>query len=185
MEGDDGLADIDYLIKKSKKGDIASFINLIKPKQEMIYKVAWSYLENNYDVEDCVVDTTITAFDKLHQLKKIDSFYTWYMSILINKCRAYCRNKRKNIYLEDELYEPQDFASYTNVEDRLIAESIMSSLKGRNRDILVLKYLEGFTLREIGIIMKIPENTVKSMLYRTLKKLRIEMAVNKDKKLEV
>jgi RNA polymerase sigma-70 factor (ECF subfamily) len=161
------------LLEKSKNGDISSFMELIRQKQNLIYKIAWNYAENPSDVEDCISDATIKAYDNLHQLKDDTKFYAWYISILINKCRYYSRKSKRQVPLEDDNAAVlADSNSFECIEDKMLFKSILSSLEGRPKDILVLKYLEGFTLKEIAFIMKVPQSTVKSILYRALNKLR-------------
>ncbi len=167
---------ITELVSDSRKGNISSFMELILQKQKLIYKIAWTYIENPSDMEDCIADTTIKAFDKLYQLKDENKFYAWYLSILINKCRSYSKRYKNEVPIETATSFLADYNSFNDTDNRILLESILSSLQGRSKDVLVLKYLKGLTLKEIAYIMKIPQNTVKSLLYRALDKLKRKTA---------
>lgn len=164
--------DIEKLVFQSKKGDISSFMTLLKQKENLFFKIAYTYTGNAYDAEDCITEAAIHAFEKIRQLKKYSKFYSWYISILVNTCRCNYRRQQKmvsgEVYLMGE-YIPDDTKS---VEDRLLLEEILKSLKEDERDLLVLKYMHEFTLKEIAYMMGIAENTVKSKVYRTINKLK-------------
>ena len=51
-------------------------------------------------------------------------------------------------------------------------EEIINQLDSPNREIILLKFFEGFTLKEIALILDINENTIKTKIYRSLNELR-------------
>lgn len=75
---------------------------------------------------------------------------------------------------EEEIKEFIDSFSYSSVEDKIIIENLLSKLKGDDREIIVLRYLKDYSLKEIAYIMDIPINTVKTKIYRSLNILRIK-----------
>lgn len=153
-------------------GDIACFMELLKHKQDMLYRIAYTYTHNQADAEDCLSTATIKAFDKISQLKKDESFYTWFNSILINTCRAYHQKHKGIVPYHDELNNLQSVYSISSLEDKILIEEILSTLHKRESEILQLRYIKNYSLKEIAHILTIPENTVKTLIYRTLKKLR-------------
>ncbi len=165
--------DIQDLVKKCKKGDISSFMELLKEKQELFYKIAFTYTKNSYDAEDCISEAAIKGFEKLAQLRQEDKFYNWFTSILINICRNKYREKEK-LSSEEELQNIVDSFSYNSIEDNLIVENLLNTLKQDERELLVLRYLKDYSLKEIASIMDIPLNTVKTKIYRSLNFLRLK-----------
>lgn len=159
-------------VDKSKKGDIKEFIALLEAKKSSIYKIAFIYAGNDFDAQDCISEATIRAFDKLHQLKKSESFYTWFFSILINTCRALHNKKNLNISYDECIYDIKDSFFEASIEEKLILENILQSLKKDERDMLVLRYLNDFKISEIATIMKVPEATLKTRFYRLITRLR-------------
>ncbi|NLL20090.1 MAG: sigma-70 family RNA polymerase sigma factor [Clostridia bacterium] len=169
--------DLKQLVAESKKGNIDSLITLLSAKQDMLYKIAYTYTQNPYDAEDVLSEATIKAFNKIRQLKEPDKFYKWYTTVLINLCRARYNKQQKElsrlnsdrqeIILEEVV---PDFS--VSVEDKIMVQKILQSLKHSERDLLVLRFMEDFTIKEIAEIMNVAEGTVKSRLYRTLKKIK-------------
>lgn len=169
--------DVELLVDQCKKGDIESFMELISAKQEMLYKIAFTYTSNAYDAEDCLSEASIKAFNKIKQLRESDKFYKWYTSLLINYCRGRYRRQKKELDNLEKIYHKEmledisgDFAKA--VEDQALVEIILESLKDDERDLLVLRFMEDFSIKEIAEIMGVAEGTVKSRLHRSLKKIR-------------
>lgn len=163
--------DITTLVKKSKRGDISAFMELLREREEFIYKISFIYTENSYDAEDCISEASIRAFDKIKQLKDDNKFFSWYISVLINTCRKSLK-KRMNASTEEELNEIRDAFSYNSIEDKIIIEGLLNKLKKDEREILVLRYLKDYSIQEVADIMDIPLNTAKTKIYRTLNFLR-------------
>lgn len=170
---------IEMLVIKSKKGDISAFMELLKEKQELFYKISFTYTNNPHDAEDCLSEASIKGFEKIKQLKKEDKFYSWFTSILINICRQQFREKR-NISSEEELNEVRDMFSYNSIEDKIIIESLLDKLKEDEREILVLRYLKDYSIAQVATIMDIPVNTIKTKIYRSLNFLRAKGRRLKD-----
>jgi RNA polymerase sigma-70 factor (ECF subfamily) len=165
------MFNIENYVQKSKNGDISSFMELLKEKEVLIYKISFSYTKNSYDAEDCISEASIKAFDKLKQLRNEDKFYCWFISILINVCRKTIKNKI-TASSEEILNQVRDEFSYKSIDDMLIVDGLLSKLRKDERDILALRYLKDLSIKEIAIIMDIPLSTVKTKIYRSLTFLR-------------
>lgn len=165
------MYNIQELVQKSKNGDISSFMLLLKQKENDIYNISFSYTKNSYDAEDSISEASIKAFDKLKQLKNEEKFYYWFISILINVCRK--NIKGKSTVSSDEIINTiKDEFSYRSIDDRLIIEDLLSKLRKDERDIIALRYLKDYSIKEIASIMNMPLSTVKTKIYRTLSFLR-------------
>ena len=110
------------------------FTNLILDSEQTLYRVAMSMLRNEKDCEDAVQTAILTAYEKLGTLKQEQYFKTWLVRILINVCNKQLRSAAKTTELV------------------------------KIRQVVVLYYIEQFTVKEIKQILKIPEGTVKSRL---------------------
>jgi RNA polymerase sigma-70 factor (ECF subfamily) len=165
--------DIQDLVEKSKKGDISAFMELLKERQELLYKIAFAYTKDSFDAEDSISEAAIKGFEKLNQLRQVEKFHSWFASILINICRHKYKNKDK-FTSDEEVVEIADSFSYNSVEDKLIIDNLLRSLKQDERELIVLRYLKDYSLKEIAAIMDIPVNTVKTKIYRSLNFLRFK-----------
>lgn len=154
--------------------DKKTFTDKVLESEQTLYRVSMSILKNEADCEDAVQDTILTAYNKLKTLRNDEYFKTWLVRILINTCNKTLRKKSRFVF-EEELVERSmpDFAVSTEV--RLAIEN----LKPKIRIVVVMKYIEGFSVKEIKEALKIPEGTVKSRLSEGRRQLGIELSEKK------
>lgn len=146
-------------------------MKLLREKEELIYKISFTYTKNKYDAEDCISEAAIKAFDKIKQLRNPEKFYSWYISVLINVRRRSIKEKVKASSDEELKLIRYEF-SYRSVDDRIIIEGLLSKLKKGERDILALRYLKDYSIKEIADIVDMPLSTVKTKIYRSLNVLK-------------
>jgi RNA polymerase sigma-70 factor (ECF subfamily) len=164
--------DIKELVIASQKGDINSFVSLIKIKEDTIYRIAYTYTSNSYDAEDCISEAVLHSFDKIKQLKNAEKFYVWFISILVNICRKrYKVSAREDEFIAEIHEVPVDNAFTDN---SIVVKDLLNYLKKDERDILILRYLKDFSIEEIARILRIPNGTVKSRLNRTISRIKLK-----------
>ena len=100
----------------------------------------------------------LTAYEKLGTLKQEQYFKTWLVRILINVCNKQLRSAAKTTELHDT--DISSDSAEASTEIRMAIESLPVKI----RQVVVLYYIEQFTIKEIKQILKIPEGTVKSRL---------------------
>ena len=133
-----------------------TFSNLILDSESTLYRVAMSMLRNEKDCEDAVQTAVLTAFEKLGTLKHEEYFKTWLVRILINVCNKQLKSAAKTTELHDT--DITSDSAEASTEIRMAIESLPVKI----RQVVVLYYIEQFTVKEIKQILKIPEGTVKS-----------------------
>ncbi len=138
--------------------------------ERTLYRISMSMLKNETDCEDAVQMAILTAFEKLDTLKNEQYFKTWLVRILINVCNKQLNERKKIISLEDttEANTPSFPSPADNTEIRIALEELPEKIKC----VIVLYYMESFSVSEIKSILKIPEGTVKSRLSKGRELLR-------------
>ena len=142
-----------------------TFSNLILDSEPTLYRVAMSMLRNEKDCEDAVQTAILTAFEKLGMLRREEYFKTWLVRILINVCNKQLKSAAKTAELHDT--DISSDSAEASTEIRMAIESLPVKI----RQVVVLYYIEQFTVKEIKQILKIPEGTVKScraLLHRAI-----------------
>ena len=134
------------------------FTNLILDSEQTLYCVAMSMLRNEKDCEDAVQTAILTAYEKLGTLKQEQYFKTWLVRILINVCNKQLRSAAKTTELHDT--DISSDSAEASTEIRMAIESLPVKI----RQVVVLCYIEQFSVKEIKQVLKIPEGTVKSRL---------------------
>ncbi|MBO5485936.1 MAG: sigma-70 family RNA polymerase sigma factor, partial [Eubacterium sp.] len=166
---------MDELVKKARQGDKKAFTELILLLKADLYKIAKTRIKNDEDIYDVIQETMIIAFNSIKKLKKIESFKPWIIKILINTSNSTYKKASKNkiISLEKvEAYSSLNCSDYDNVEAILDFNFILKNFKYEDRIIIILFYVEKFTDKEIGKILKLKENTVKTRRARIKEKMK-------------
>ena len=146
------------------------FAELVLESEKTLYRVSMSMLKNETDCEDAVQTAILSAYEKLDTLKNEEYFKTWLVRILINACNRQLRTKKRVISLSE--YTDTPAISHDRDIDVKMA---LERLPVKIRDVIVLYYMEDFSVKEISHILQIPGGTVKSRLSKGRKLLEISM----------
>ena len=143
------------------------FLELYEPIYKDMYRLAYYYLGNAQDAEDVVGETVLKAYEKFASLRKKEAFKSWIFTILVNQCMTFLR--KKTVKGTSELIEEPSFES--NMEDKAVAEELLSVLSEEERQIVVLSVFGGYKGEEIAKILHIKHSTVRTKYRRALKKM--------------
>ncbi|MGI5946592.1 MAG: RNA polymerase sigma factor [Lachnospiraceae bacterium] len=136
------------------------------------YRLAYSYVGNQADALDIVQESAYKAIRDSGKVENENYISTWIYRIVVNTAIDMLRKRKKegmNTQIED--YEMPVEDSYSD-PDLAVA---LSRLKEEERLVITLRYFEELSLEEISDITGEPLSTIKSRLYRTLKKLRVDL----------
>lgn len=167
----------ELLFKKAVEGDMESFVKLIEPIKENLYKVSFMYLKNENDDLDCIHEAIIKAIKSLKNLKEPQYFNTWITRITINVCKDYIKKNSKVTLVNINDYENNLIIENTKSDFEEDIAIALDKLSPKERELIVMRYLEDKSLKDISHKTNVPLGTVKSRLNRTLKKLKIYMEV--------
>lgn len=151
--------------------DKNTFTQNVLACEEMLYRISMSMLKNEQDCEDAVQDTILAAYSKLASLKREEYFKTWLVRILINNCNKQLRYRSKNLATDTAAEQPVA-SEEKNTEIRMAIDALSPKI----RIVIVMYYIEGFSVKEIKDVLKVPEGTVKSRLSNGRKQLSAELA---------
>ena len=166
--------EISKIVQKAKKGDQEAFEQLIRSVREKLYRTAYAYVRNEQDALDIYQEAIYTAFVSVKTLKKPESFTSWITKILVFKAIDFIRKESHHFTTGDEevfstLIEPEHVNDIMHTMDLSVAFKYLSP---KVKTIILLRYYHDLSVKEIAIIMKIPEGTIKSHLNRAKKELK-------------
>lgn len=162
------------LVSKAKKGDGNAFWELLKPRKDRLYRIAYCYVKNEEDAMDIVSETVYKGLTSIHKLKKPEYFQTWIVRILIHCAIDHLKKVTPLMPASDELHEIPDSKEPYRSEILDLYQAV-DHLDSKHKSIIILKYIEDMTIPQISDIMKMPVGTVKTYLNRALKKLRVDL----------
>lgn len=162
--------------KEDAKRDIVE--KVILEKYNKYYRIAYSYVRNEADAFDIVQNGVYKAMKGSSALKKPEYASTWVYRIMLNECFRYMKQPQ-NVsyeYMQDAMgVEP----SYTeDSSESLDIRRALDSLSEQDRAVIILRFFEDMRLEEIADILEENLSTVKSRLYRSIKKLRSVLGEN-------
>lgn len=166
---------MDNLVEKAQHGDKEAFTELILLLKSDLYKIAKTRINNDEDVYDVIQETMIIAFNSIKKLKQIEKFKPWIIKILINVSNnLYKKTNKSNVISLDKIegYSSLEYSDFDEVETILDFNFILNNFKYEDRIIIILFYVEKFTDKEIGQILNLKENTVKTKRTRVKEKIK-------------
>jgi len=173
------------LVRRAQKEDKEAFEELVRRHQNRVFAVAGGILRNREDVEDIAQQVFLKAYFSIKRFDQRAAFTTWLYKITVNECWDLLRKKKvRPLMFEAELSEEQTQVYQASSEqsdgrpdvgERLATqqqvEELMSCLEERDRTMLVLKEVQGFSVEEIAGLMEINANTVKVRLFRARQRI--------------
>jgi RNA polymerase sigma-70 factor (ECF subfamily) len=180
---DDAPDETTTLVRAVLQGDKQSYNRLVLLYQTRIYNLAFNYVKNDEEAKDLAQDIFVTAYKALSKLRDDTKFGAWLYQIGLNHCRnRYKRLKRRGYFtnksLDDESISLQ-LAGGETPEHELeqqrtitLVRDTIATLNDGEKEILMLRDLQGMPYEEISEILGIPLGTVKSKLSRARTSLK-------------
>src|SRR5205823_5603348 len=174
MRRDDraGASERDFVIA-AQEGNDDAFAELVRLHQRRAYAVARAIVLTHEDAEDAVQDGFLHAYRALDRFRSDQPFGAWLNRIVANAALDLVR--RRKVRDADELPETvalpfRDPGESEELRRRL--GDALTHLTDRQRSVIVLHDVEGYTHGEIGSMLGIPEGTARSDLHHARAALR-------------
>jgi RNA polymerase sigma-70 factor (ECF subfamily) len=180
-----GSLDERQLVRKAQKGDKAAFETLVQRHQHRVFAVARGILKRQEDVEDIAQQVFVKAYFSLKRFDQRAAFSTWLYKITVNECWDLLRKRKARPLIYESDFSEEQSRQYTatdreasrapDTSDRMAMrerlENMLGQLDKRDRAMLVLKEVEGFSVEEIAESMGLNANTVKVRLFRARRRI--------------
>jgi RNA polymerase sigma-70 factor, ECF subfamily len=180
-----GSADERAMVRRAQKGDKAAFEILVHRHQNRVFAVARGILKRQEDVEDVAQQVFVKAYFSLQRFDQRAAFSTWLYKITVNECWDLLRKRKARPLVYESDFSEEQSRQYAATErettqepdtsDRLAMrerlESMLGQLDKRDRAMLILKEVEGFSVEEIADALGLNANTVKVRLFRARKRI--------------
>lgn len=175
------------LIQKAKMGDEKSFEALILGCQGRAYNIALRYLRNEEDALDALQDSFLKIYRHLNKFKEDSRFDTWVYRIVVNTCNDILR-KNSNSKITDSIYKIDedekemviDIPDTSGSPEEVIVKKeksdyillCLEKLNTDQKEVILLRDIQGFSYEEISDILQCSIGTVKSRINRSRLRLR-------------
>jgi RNA polymerase sigma-70 factor, ECF subfamily len=167
------------LIKRAQAGDGAAFNEVVLAYRKRILGTIARLIARPEDVEDVAQEVFLRLYFSLDQLRTAEVFEPWLYRLTVNAAYDYLRKqRRRQEYRMSDLSEQQvlmadavaggkmDQDEQNQKKVREAVDSLLGAVSEADRILLMLKEVEGLSLKELEKIYKVNENALKVRLFR-------------------
>jgi len=173
------------LVRRAQAGDESAFQEIVERYQSKVFSIIHGIVRQRNDVEDIAQQVFTKIYFSMRNFDFRSSLITWVYKITVNECFDYLRKKkvRKLVYesdmSEDEVRRVENSETGngrapradTTLARRDYVVKLLERVSGEERDLLMLKEVEGYSVEEMARRLKMNENTIKVKLFRARQKL--------------
>ena len=139
---------------------------------DMLYRLSFSYMKNKEDAEDVVQEVFTKYFCGFRLPMNPEQEKAWFLRVTINQCHDTLRKKGYRMHASlDEVAE----TAATEAPDTGHLQDALQKLSEKYRGVVILHYLEGYSVEEIAKILQLSTSAVKMRLKRGREFLREEL----------
>jgi RNA polymerase sigma-70 factor (ECF subfamily) len=172
------------LVREAQKGSHAAFEALVRRYSERAFRAAFRVVRDEEAAADVLQDAFIKAYRGLRKFENRSAFYTWLYRIVVNLALDRRRRERPGSAVEwdDEVAhtvearvalppgsDPEIESTRAEVRE-LVARGVQQLPDGQ-REVLILREVEGLSYQEIAATMRISKGTVMSRLHYARRKM--------------
>ncbi|EFE86829.1 RNA polymerase sigma factor [Fusobacterium periodonticum] len=142
------------------------FDNIYEEYFDRVYYKVLSVVKNDDDAEDICQETFISVYKNLSKFREESNIYTWIYRIAINKTYDFFKKRKIEFEINDDVLSlPEDI----NFDTKVILQEKLKLISEKEREIVILKDIYGYKLKEIAEMKSMNLSTVKSVYYKALK----------------
>ena len=161
-------------IRRCRQGEVDAFGRLVHKYQRRALAHARALTGNDADAADVAQNAFLDAFRHLGRFDETREFYPWFYVLLRNRCfkqKAHPANRAGN---SDAVDTAQP--AVASPEEMYDLRTALDRLEMADREIIVLKHLDGWTYDELAESLEIPRGTVMSRLFHARQRLKVLMS---------
>lgn len=133
---------------------------------DKVYYKVLSIVKNNDDAEDISQEVFMSVYKNLSKFREESNVYTWIYRIAINKTYDFFKKKKVELEINEEVLL---IADEVNFDTNAILQEKLKLISDKEKEIVILKDIYGYKLKEIAEMKNLNLSTVKSIYYKALK----------------
>lgn len=144
---------------------------LLQELEPFVYRVSYHLTRHQQDAEDIAQDVLYKICTKLSSYRGDSSLQTWVYSLVMNTYKDFLRKKKSRQF--EALPEHAATRSFEDDSNsRILLERLLQDLPEIDRHILILRFQNDLSVREVAEIMNMSEANVKTRVFRLKDRLR-------------
>jgi RNA polymerase sigma-70 factor, ECF subfamily len=180
------VADEQQLIYEVKEGSHEAFRELVETYMRQAYDVAFSILGSHDDADDIAQEAFVKVHRVIRTFRGESGFGTWLFRIVTNlslnrlKQRKRRQHREVDLSVADQEMAPASTQHLDGQDMRIHIERALHELPTLQRAVVMLRHMNGLSTRQVSKILECSEGTVKTHLYRGLRKMRERLQFLKE-----
>lgn len=152
------------------------FEKLYDTYYDSLYRYIYVCVKDKWNAEDIISTVFMKIYESREKIQDVEKSRNWVFKIAHNAIIDFYRKNGRVIPIDDFIDAASDDDSYENIlikDEFSKVKKIIEELPPETKDIIYLRFYGGLKFREIGEAVNKTENTVKSIINRAMKKVRI------------
>ena len=158
------------LVESANKGDADAFETLYYRYRDWVYQLAWRFTGDRDLALDVVQETFVYMVRKFPGFK-LTARMTGFLYPVVKHLSVNLQSKNRRCIFTDEALA-QLPATQQAGTDRAELANVLAVLSEQQREVILMRFVDGMTIKEISAALNVPTGTVKSRLYHALQILR-------------
>lgn len=169
------------LVQHCLEGDEAAIETLIHTYQHLVYRLAYSILDDAAEADEAAQDTFVSALGALRSYRGDAAFKTWLYAITVNVCRGRLRKQHAKERLQQVMQslfqitqpdaEHPEFAIASHEADEAVRKAV-HALDEKLQLPIILRYEHELPIAEIAQVLQVSQRTVHTRLRAAHDQLR-------------
>lgn len=159
------------VIRNVLNGDTNSYRRLVIKYQGPVFNLLIKMVNNYEDAEELTQDVFVKAYESLAGFNYKYRFFSWIYKIAINRALAELRHKKRRAdieHIQNKLTGEKTDEPESSAQVKMAVEN----LKDLYKAVIILKYYEDLSYKEMSVVLDIPEKKVRSRLYDARMKMK-------------
>lgn len=173
------------LVERVQARDEMAFRELVDRFQNKVFSIIYGILRNQNDAEDIAQQVFAKVYFSIGNFDSRSTLLTWIYKITVNECYDYLRKKRVRKLVYESDFTEEDSQRIENSDaladreapvdaklaQRELVLKLLEKVSEEDRNLILLKEVEGHSVEELSTMTGLNENTIKVKLFRARQKL--------------
>lgn len=158
------------LVELARAGDTEAIGALVERYERIAVTTAMMIVQDFHHAQDIAQESFVSAFRAIEQLRSNEAFGPWLLIAVRRRAQQFARRNRELVcdFPSDDLFEDRQGWS----QELLEVLPLLSQLPEHELEVVNLRYLNGYSVREVSELTERPVGTVTKQLSRAIHRLR-------------
>lgn len=143
---------------------------VVRRYADMVYKIAFRYVRNQYDADDVFSETFLNYFKKERTFESEEHRKAWLIRVTINEAKNVCMSRKYDEEINEEILGAEDKQS--DADEVMDLRAAIKRLPEHQREVITLFYMQDLSIEQISKVLDKNKNTVAVTLSRARESLR-------------